>query len=102
MKVERCFHPTIILRLRWCLHSPEGFPARHPFELSCVAMAFLKTVILLDEVDIISSNNYCMLHFRRLNNACKNPAANGNVTSEGTFLVNVGSFSSFTRNFEAK
>ena len=54
-----------------------------------VPVPFLKSVVLLDVVKIVSSDNNCTLHFHTLDNPRQNTTADTHISSEGTLLVNI-------------
>ena len=51
-------------------------------------MAFLKSVVLLDVMEVVSSDDNSALHLNAPDHSGQDPATNAHVTSEGTFLVN--------------
>lgn len=63
-----------------------------------VSVSLLKSVVLLDVVEVISSQHYCPLHLLTLDNTCQNPTTNADVPSEGALLVNVCALSGLQRN----
>merc|ERR1712191_18977 len=65
-----------------------------------VAMSLFKTIVLLDVVKVITTDDNGPHHL--LDNSSKNATTDGDITSEGAFLVNVGSFNCLTRGFESK
>ena len=54
-----------------------------------ILMPFLKSVVLLDVMQIIPSDYNCTLHFHACNNACQNTATDAYISCEGAFLVYV-------------
>jgi len=67
-----------------------------------VAMSLFKTIVLLDVVKVITTDDNGPHHLHLLDNSSKNATTDGDITSEGAFLVNVGSFNCLTRGFESK
>lgn len=59
-----------------------------------VTMTFLKTVVLSNIMQIISTYNNGPLHFHLLYNASENTSSDRDVAGEWTFLINVSSFKS--------
>merc|ERR1740123_1873826 len=57
-----------------------------------VAMALLVSVVLFDQVNVISSHNDGVLHLIGLHDSSQNSAPDGDISGERAFLVNVGSF----------
>ena len=62
-----------------------------------VTMPLLETIVLLDVMQVVTADDDSPLHFHLLDNASKNSSTNGHITSEGAFLVNVGSLNSLKR-----
>lgn len=60
-------------------------------------MTLLKTIVLLDIVEIVSSDDHRTLHLKTLDNTSEDPATNTNIPSERTFLVNVSAFGSLEK-----
>lgn len=56
-----------------------------------VAMSLFKTIIFLDVMKVVATDDDSPLHFHFLDDSCKNSTPNRDITSEGTLLVNVGS-----------
>lgn len=65
-------------------------------------MSLLISVILFDEMDIVSSNDNSVLHFSRNNNSLKDLSSNANVACEGALLINISSINGFFRSSESK
>jgi len=65
-------------------------------------MTLLETVVLLHEVQIISSDNDCSLHFHLDDNTTKNATSNIDIAGKGTLFVDVGAFHRFTGSFESQ
>merc|ERR1712188_65693 len=65
-------------------------------------VAFLISLILLDIMKVITSKNNSSLHLHALDNPSQNTASNTDITSERTFLVNVGAFCCFSWCFESQ
>ena len=59
-----------------------------------VLVPLLKTVVLLDVVEVISSDDNGPFHLFALHNACQDAATDAYIPSEGALFVNVGAFSS--------
>jgi hypothetical protein len=57
-------------------------------------MSLLKTVVLLDVVKVITTDDDSPLHLHLLDDTSKNSTTNGNITSEWALLVNVGTLNS--------
>ena len=49
-------------------------------------------LILGNKVEVVSPNSDCSSHFSAFNSASQNTPSDGNITSKGTFLVNVMSW----------
>ena len=67
-----------------------------------VFMSLFISIVFLDVVEIISSDDDGVSHFVRDNHSSKNFSSNANITSEWAFLVNIISLNGFFRGFEAK
>ena len=52
-------------------------------------MTFFISVVLLDVMQIVTSNDNRALHFHACNNACENTATDAYISCEGALLVNV-------------
>ena len=59
-----------------------------------VTMSLLKTVVLLDVMEIVTADDDSPLHLHLLDDTSKNSTTNGNITSEWALLVNVGTLNS--------
>ena len=59
-----------------------------------VTMSLLKTVVLLDVMKVITTDDDSPLHLHLLDDTSKNSTTNGNITSEWALLVNVGTLNS--------
>ncbi len=57
-------------------------------------MSLLETVVLLDVVQVVTADDNSPLHLHLLDNSGKNSTTNGDITSEGALLVNIGSLNS--------
>lgn len=57
-----------------------------------IPVTFFKSVVLLDVMQIVTSNDNCALHFHACNNARENTATDAYISCEGALLVNVRSF----------
>ena len=64
-------------------------------------MSLFESVVFREKVKIISSYNDGLVHFVGSDDTSEDSTTNTNVSSEGTFLVNVFSFNSFLRGFES-
>ncbi len=51
-------------------------------------MAFLKSVVLLDVMEVVSSDDNSALHLNALDHSRQDSATDAHITSEGTLLVN--------------
>jgi len=67
-----------------------------------IAMTLLKTVVLSNVMQIIPAYNYSTLHLHLLYNTSENASSNRHIASEWTFLIDIGSFESFTRRLETE
>ena len=52
-------------------------------------MPFLKTLVLLDKVEVVSSDDNSSPHLHALDHASENASSDAHVTSKGTLLVDV-------------
>lgn len=59
-----------------------------------VLVALFESVVLLDVVQVVSSDDNSPVHLHLGDDTGQNAATDGHVASEGTFLVNVGTFAS--------
>ncbi len=57
-----------------------------------VFVPLLKSVILLNIVKIISSDNYSSLHLLALHDTSQNATTDTYITSKGALLINVSAF----------
>lgn len=57
-----------------------------------VAMPLLESVVLLDVVEVIPSDDNSPLHLQFLDHTGEDAATDGHVTGERAFLINVSSF----------
>ena len=62
-----------------------------------VFMTLLKSVVFSDVVQVLSSDDNSSLHFHLKNNTSQDATTDANVSSERTFLVNVGSLDSLEK-----
>ena len=53
------------------------------------SMSFLISVILLDEMNIVSSNDESVSHLGRENDSFEDLSSNANIACEGAFLINI-------------
>lgn len=67
-----------------------------------VTMSLLITVVLLDIVQVITTDHNGALHLVRDNNTSEDASTDGNVSGEGALLVDVGSSDSLLRGLEAQ
>lgn len=67
-----------------------------------VFVSFLVTLVFSDVVQIISSNDDGLLHFVGDNKTLEDTASNGDVSGEGTLLVNVAAEDSSLGGLETK
>ena len=52
-------------------------------------MPFLKTLVLLDKVEVVSSDDNSSPHLHALDHASENASSDAHVASKGTLLVDV-------------
>lgn len=52
-------------------------------------MSLLKTIVLLDIMEIISSNDECPLHFDTLHGSSQDAASDAHIASKWTLLINI-------------
>ena len=57
-------------------------------------MSLLKPVVLLDVVEVVSSNDNGPLHLHALDNPCQDSTTDAHIASEWTLLVYVCAFNS--------
>lgn len=57
-----------------------------------IPVSLLKTVVFANVMKIISADHDGSLHLHFLDNSGEDTSTDGNVTGEGTFLVDVGPF----------
>jgi len=69
---------------------PEAWGKMHRH----VTMSLLKTVVFLDIVQVVTSDDNGPLHLHFLNNSSEDATTNGNITSEWALFVNVGALNS--------
>ncbi len=69
---------------------------------SDISMSFFIPVVFLDVMQIISSNNYCVVHFVGNTHSSEDPASDRNVSGKRTFLINIMAFDRLFRGFEPK
>ena len=62
-----------------------------------ILVPFLKSVVLLDVMQIIPSDHNRTLHFHARNNACQNTATDAYISCEGALLVYVCSLNGLQR-----
>jgi len=65
-------------------------------------MALLKSVVLLDEMEVIASDDDGSLHFVRDNNTLEDFASDGDVAGEGALVIDVIAFNGGLGGLEAK
>jgi hypothetical protein len=66
-----------------------------------VLVSLLESVVLLDVMQVVSSDNDGSSHLSRNNNTLKDSASNGDVWGEGALLVNILSLNSLSGSLEA-
>ena len=54
-----------------------------------ISVSFLESVVFLNEVEVIPSDDNSPLHFHFDDNPSKDSASDGNIASEGTLLVDI-------------
>lgn len=64
-----------------------------------VAMSLFKSVVFVDVMQVVTSDDNGALHLHFADNTCEDAATNGNVTAEGTLLVDVGTFNRLKKTF---
>jgi len=64
-------------------------------------MALLKSVVLLDEMEVIASDDDGSLHFVRDNNTLEDFASDGDVAGEGALVIDVIAFNGGLGGLEA-
>ena len=69
---------------------------------SDVFVSLLVSLILLDEVEIVPSDNDGSLHLGGDNHSSEDSSTDGDITSEWTLLVNVGSFNGLLWGLESE
>eukprot|EP00215_Chloropicon_roscoffensis_P005284 CAMPEP_0197505382 /NCGR_PEP_ID=MMETSP1312-20131121/4149_1 /TAXON_ID=464262 /ORGANISM="Genus nov. species nov., Strain RCC2335" /LENGTH=203 /DNA_ID=CAMNT_0043052325 /DNA_START=105 /DNA_END=714 /DNA_ORIENTATION=+ len=67
-----------------------------------VLVPLLVTLVLLDEVEVVPTNDNGAVHLGRLDDPLQNPAPDGNVSGERALLVDVGSLDGLPWGLEAK
>ncbi len=67
-----------------------------------VGVALLKTVVLANVVEVVTTNDNGALHLGGDDSSTEDTAANGNVSNEGALLVNVVTSRSGLRGLEAQ
>lgn len=55
-----------------------------------VPVSLLKTIVFSNVVEVITADHDGSLHLHLLDDSSKDATANGDVSSEGAFFVNVG------------
>ena len=55
-------------------------------------MSLLEPVVLLDVVEVVSSNNDGPFHLHALDNACQDSPTDAHIASERTLFIYVGTF----------
>ena len=65
-------------------------------------MALLKSVVLSDEVEIITSDDDVVLHFVGNHDTLENSTSDGDVSGEGAFVVDVVSVDCLLGSLEAE
>lgn len=69
---------------------------------SDILMALLITIILFHIVKVITANNNGAFHLGTDDNSSEDTAANGDISSEGALLIDVGTSYGFLRGLESK
>ena len=54
-----------------------------------ILMPLLKSVVLLDVMQVVTSDDNCALHFHARNNSSQNTSPDAYISCEGALLVNV-------------
>ncbi len=67
-----------------------------------VGMSLLVSIVLLNVVEIVSSDNNSVSHFVRDNHGSKDLSSNAYISSEWAFFVNIVSLNGFFWGFETK
>lgn len=67
-----------------------------------VLMPLLKSVVLLDVVQVITTNRDCPIHFHLLDNTSQDAATDGDIAGEWALLVNISAINSLSWSLEAK
>ena len=67
-----------------------------------ILMSLLESVVLSDEVQIISSDDDSSGHLGGNNNTLNNSSSDGDITSEWALSINVSSFNGFSWGLEAQ
>eukprot|EP00170_Pyropia_yezoensis_P000451 contig_2387_g452 len=67
-----------------------------------VAVALLKTLVLLDPVQVLAADDHRAAHLGGHHHPAKQPAADGDITGEGTLLVNVVAVNGLSRGLDAQ
>ena len=57
-----------------------------------IFVTLLESVVLLDVMEVVSSDHYSSLHLHALDNPRQNPTSNTHITSEWTLLINICAF----------
>ena len=66
------------------------------------SMSLLISVILLDEMDIVSSDDERVLHLGRNDDSFEDLSSNANIACEWTLLINICAFNGFFWSSETK
>lgn len=67
-----------------------------------VAMPLFESIVLLNIMEVVSSDHNGSLHLHFDNCTSQNSASNGHVACEGALFVNVLALDCFARDFESK
>ena len=59
-----------------------------------IFVSFLKSIIFLDIMEIISSDDNCPFHFHAFDDTCQDTTTYAYFTRKRTLLINIGSFNS--------
>ena len=59
-----------------------------------VSVPLFKSIVFLDVVQVVATDDNSPLHLHLLDNTSQNPTTDGDISSEWALLVNVGAFDS--------
>ena len=85
-------------------HNISGLDANEARRTVCsqIGVAFFITVVLTNEVQIFPADDDGTLHLCRLDNSSENAPTNGDISCEGTLLVNICALYCFLGRLETK